>query len=985
MDKSWMLMDRTSIEYESGVNEFLKFAILHASNPELLRCPCQACGNLVFHVPAEIRNHLYWKGIDQSYQTWTWHGEGASSRRPSNVKASFDGSRQDNEAADTVEIVNDAFDTGNGDPKSFETLLKDAEKPLFPGCVKFTKLSALIRLYNIKGRNGWSNKSFSDLPSCLSDMLPGKNEIPLSVYEAKKIMVALGLEYEKIHACPNDCILYRKEYKDLSACPTCGMSRWKSPKKSKGIPAKILWYFPPIPRFKRMFQSPLTAKDLIWHANERVIDGKLRHSADSPSWRLVDQKWPDFAAEERNLQLAISTDEINPHKNFHSSYSCWPIVMITYNLPPWLCMKRKFMMLTMLISGPRQPGNDIDVYFSPLIDDLKTLWKVGVQIYDAYGQELFTLRAVLLWTISDFPAYGNLSGCSVKGYFACPICGEDTQSCRLKNGKKNVYMRHRRYLPKSHLFRDLTKAFDGKPERDFPSKPLSGEETLRKVEGIQNSRGKKTRKRKKLDSDEKICWKKKSIFFSLEYWKHLHVRHMLDVMHIEKNVCESIYGTLLNIPGKAKDGLNSRLDLVDFNIRKELEPVVEGNHTYLPTACYSLTRVEKVMFCETLFNLKVPEGYYSNFKNLVSMSDLKLIGLKSHDCHALMQQLLPLAIRGMLPKPVRYAITRLCFFFNDLCSKVVDVEKLNQIQKDLVVTINLFEMYFLPEFFDIMVHLTVHLVREVRLCGPVYLRWMYPFERFLKYLKGYVRNKNRPEGCIAECYIVEEAIEFCTEYLPNVDPIGIPIARTNNIEIEGLLPGGRLIDIDRDEWKQAHHYVLRNTQAVQPYIDGVTLIAETEQIASAKDKNPIFGEMPYYGVIKEIWVLDYHMIQIPIFKCDWVESHSGVKVDELGTILVDLNRIGHKSDRFILASQAKQVFYVTDQLDPRWSVVRFTAEKVYMHPQRDMDLGHNVELHPFPKMMPNLENFEKGEKDSKNYKRGDGEKIWIHNKTITKA
>lgn len=166
---------------------------------------------------------------------------------------------------------------------------------------------------------------------------------------------------------------------------------------------------------------------------------------------------------------------------------------------------------------------------------------------------------------------------------------------------------------------------------------------------------------------------------------------------------------------------------------------------------------------------------------------------------------------------------------------------------------------------------------------------------------------------------------------------------------------------------------------------GVTLVAETEQIASAKDKNPIFGEMPYYGVIKEIWVLDYHMIQIPIFKCDWVESHSGVKVDELGTILVDLNRIGHKSDRFILASQAKQVFYVTDQLDPRWSVVRFTAEKVYMHPQRDMDLGHNVELHSFPKMMPNPENFEKGEKDSKNYKRDDGEKIWIHNKTIKKA
>ena len=62
-----MLMDRRSIEYENGVNEFLKFAIFYASNPKLLRCPRQTCDNLVFHVPIEIRNHLYWKGIDQSY------------------------------------------------------------------------------------------------------------------------------------------------------------------------------------------------------------------------------------------------------------------------------------------------------------------------------------------------------------------------------------------------------------------------------------------------------------------------------------------------------------------------------------------------------------------------------------------------------------------------------------------------------------------------------------------------------------------------------------------------------------------------------------------------------------------------------------------------------------------------------------------------------------------------------------------------------
>ena len=64
-----------------------------------------------------------------------------------------------------------------------------------------------------------------------------------------------------------------------------------------------------------------------------------------------------------------------------------------------------------------------------------------------------------------------------------------------------------------------------------------------------------------------------------------------------------------------------------------------------------------------------------------------------------------------------------------------------------------------------MIHLTVHLVRELRLCGPVFFRWMFPFERFNKVLKGYVRNRFYPEGCITESYLGEEFIEFCTEFI----------------------------------------------------------------------------------------------------------------------------------------------------------------------------------------------------------------------------
>ena len=83
----------------------------------------------------------------------------------------------------------------------------------------------------------------------------------------KKTLNVLGMEYEKIHAYPNDCILFRNKLKYASSCPTCGASRWKvnkrGTKKRKGVPAKVVWYFPPIPRFKRMFQPSKIAKDLI--------------------------------------------------------------------------------------------------------------------------------------------------------------------------------------------------------------------------------------------------------------------------------------------------------------------------------------------------------------------------------------------------------------------------------------------------------------------------------------------------------------------------------------------------------------------------------------------------------------------------------------------------------------------------------------------------------------------------------------------------
>ena len=143
----------------------------------------------------------------------------------------------------------------------------------------------------------------------------------------------------------------------------------------------------------------------------------MHHPSNSPSWKLVDHRWPNFALKPRNLRLVISFDGINLHNSLSIKHSCWPIIMIICNLFPWLCMKRKFIMLYLLISGPRQ----LDISLALLLEDLKMLWDVGVEAYDEHKQVVFTLRVVLLWLIDDFLAYGNMLGCTGKGYFSCPV------------------------------------------------------------------------------------------------------------------------------------------------------------------------------------------------------------------------------------------------------------------------------------------------------------------------------------------------------------------------------------------------------------------------------------------------------------------------------------------------------------------------------------------------------------------------------------
>lgn len=193
-----------------------------------------------------------------------------------------------------------------------------------------------------------------------------------------------------IHACKYDCALFWKENANLENCLICKEPRYKlNDGKGKKIPYKILRYFPLTPRLQRLYMSRKTAVDMRWHREKHVDDGILRHPADSEAWKDFDTQHTVFAQEPRNVRLGLATNGFNLFGNMSNSYSMWPVVVMPYNLPLWMCMKQPFSMMLLLIPGPQAPERDIDVYLRPLIDELKALWEDGVVTYDALTRASF--------------------------------------------------------------------------------------------------------------------------------------------------------------------------------------------------------------------------------------------------------------------------------------------------------------------------------------------------------------------------------------------------------------------------------------------------------------------------------------------------------------------------------------------------------------------------------------------------------------------
>ncbi|KAK9162792.1 hypothetical protein Syun_003694 [Stephania yunnanensis] len=263
MDKSWMqLRNIYWPEYIKGIRDFITIARGVLDKASRTRCPCRSCNNRYYEHIDIVEKLLKKNGMDKNYPQWVHHGENYTTM---NNDHAFESDSDDEEEVDGVEDLLEYMNVDfpeeanasyfetfesqtfgflqfreptidratNEESKKFENMFQEAQKSIYSGCEKVSKLDIVIKLFHLKTINLWSNKSFDMLLVLMKDLLPIENTLPKSHYEARTFLRDLGLGYIPIQACVNDCVLFWKANANKCSCPNCGESSYKPVERNK--------------------------------------------------------------------------------------------------------------------------------------------------------------------------------------------------------------------------------------------------------------------------------------------------------------------------------------------------------------------------------------------------------------------------------------------------------------------------------------------------------------------------------------------------------------------------------------------------------------------------------------------------------------------------------------------------------------------------------------------------------------------------------
>ncbi|WMV13399.1 hypothetical protein MTR67_006784 [Solanum verrucosum] len=669
---------------------------------------------------------------------------------------------------------------------------------------------------------------------------------------------------------------------------------------------------------------------LRWYDEERSNDGKLRHPAYGLASKDFDRLHPNFTLDSRNVRIGLSSDGFNPFWTMSISHSTWPVMLMVYNLPPWMCMKFEYCILSLLIPGPRSPGNDIDIYLQPLIDELKLLWDSRIETYDASRNQTFQMRAALMWTIDDVPAYVMLSGWSTKEKNIVDIILGTLLDI---SGKTKDHAKARYDLKDIGIRKDLhPKDTEDNKRTKFAKACFSmtnGEKSffcgVLKTAKLLDGSASNISRCLQLDERKLSCYKTHDAHFMLHYLLPIPIKSILpDHVTIPLIRLSSFFCRLCQNVITLEE-----LDCLEVEI---IETINQLERIFLPTFFYIMihlpihlanevrlrgpvqnrwmysTEREMGTFKSYIRNRCYPEGCIAETR----------VGI---DCMNLFSKYLHRGMHTRFNKRARN---------NDECDPS-DAEIVSLFPNKGVL---------------LGAKKTDPLILDNKSLSQAHAYLLGNCDEVQEYIREHEQEVNnqpqRSKWSKAKSHCQNFSQWFETRALQEDVPDLIKqLSRGPNYVAKRysgyLINGYRFHVRQRDAWRKTQN-------------SGVTLVASTTSFANSKDKNLIAADLTYYGRIVDIVELDYFgHFKVVLFKCDWYE----VENDTYGLTYVYFNKRCSQEEPFVLGSQVHQCFYVQDPYDQdRHYVMKTVPRDLFnMSDQVESNLPQSYENEPSEHLM----------------------------------
>lgn len=609
--------------------------------------------------------------------------------------------------------------------------------------------------------HGMSKTALSDSLKCEKSSLPQPNHLPSSYKEARTLIAPLLMPLQKYDVCINDCVIFRDsgeyEYANLNECPQC-----LEPRKENGKSRKMFTYMPIGPRLSRWFGTENLCK-LIYEKTLTVSRSEnnevIRDFTDSEqfqSWFKAGQVFENLG-ENSCVPLSLFTDGVNPNRNSSACQkSMWPIILTWITLPPSVRRLLGPMMLMGIIPSGKNGSEpkSLEPYLSVVVDELLSLTEFTV--LNSYTSAPMTVKVALLQYLCDIPGYSKLLHLSGHGGLrSCPYCQEHGHYC--KHLRKTIHISSRTFLPSNHPLRKSEGfGFQGPDRRSRPKTYSLHEETA-----LRDIYQQKPNKTQKLKHQKKTGLKGNYILQKLPYHNRLEqmspdgmhtladfISHLMEMLSGKFNAekvlsCEKDFNRFSHIHSEISD---------DEKEQPKKKRKLDPNSKPDVTPPWSLSK-EQIKIADE----RAQHVLYTNAEDISPgphFSKLWTLRTMNSKIQFVTSGALEWCIQGLLPPTQEKTLKCVCDVLKRMVSPVIHMSTLGELQKDTHEAFALLERDFPLTMQNLTTHLIHHVVEDLARFGPMYGRWLFPYERANGWITRQCLRKGMEESTVMETYAI---------------------------------------------------------------------------------------------------------------------------------------------------------------------------------------------------------------------------------------